>query len=67
MSEIACKNCLFFRGDAAIMGSCRRYPQTMNKFPVDWCGEFQLVKSLSVTEQRDEIKPGRKKSDPTFA
>jgi hypothetical protein len=66
-SDIACKNCRFFRGDASIMGSCRRFPQTINKHPVDWCGEFELTATLAlpVVEMRDEPrKPGRKPRDP---
>jgi hypothetical protein len=71
VSEIACKNCRFFRGDAAVMGSCRRYPQTVNKYPADWCGEFELMATLAlpVVEMRDEQprKPGRKPRDPAAA
>ena len=24
------------------MGSCKRYPETKNKSPNDWCGEYVL-------------------------
>lgn len=67
VSEITCSNCRFFRGDAAIMGSCRRFPQTVNKYPADWCGEYQSLTMLAlpVVEMREEQprKPGRKPRD----
>ena len=50
------------------MGSCRRFPQSVNKFPADWCGEYQSLTMLAlpVVEMRDEQprKPGRKPRDP---
>jgi len=36
-----CNSCKFFSfGDQ--MGSCKRYPETKNKSPNDWCGEYVL-------------------------
>ena len=34
----SCFSCLYFK-NAQIMGSCRRYPQMLNKHENDWCGE----------------------------
>ncbi|CAB4134256.1 hypothetical protein UFOVP205_13 [uncultured Caudovirales phage] len=34
----SCADCRFFL-NAQIMGSCRRYPQTINRHMNDWCGE----------------------------
>lgn len=38
----SCSTCLFFK-NAQIMGSCRRYPQMLNKHENDWCGEHTLA------------------------
>jgi hypothetical protein len=38
----SCANCKFFL-NAQIMGSCRRYPQTINRHMNDWCGEHFAV------------------------
>jgi len=38
----SCASCKFFL-NAQIMGSCRRYPQTINRHMNDWCGEHFAV------------------------
>ena len=39
-----CNSCKFyFTGDQ--MGSCKRYPETKNKSPNDWCGEY-VIKNI---------------------
>lgn len=38
----SCADCKFFL-NAQIMGSCRRYPQTINRHMNDWCGEHALI------------------------
>jgi hypothetical protein len=71
----SCANCKFFL-NAQIMGSCRRYPQTINRHMNDWCGEHfaaatkqnQPTENLRVYDiQTDTVvepplkkKPGRK-------
>lgn len=68
MSDIACKYCRFFRGDASVMGSCRRFPQTVNMYPADWCGEFQSIRVTPIEPEPVRNKPGRKpKYDPSVA
>jgi len=74
-----CADCKFFL-NAQIMGSCRRYPQTINRHMNDWCGEHELIEpemvSLpvydiltdTVAEPPLRKKPGRKpKNDQTPA
>ena len=41
-----CANCRFFL-NAEVMGSCRRYPQTINRHMNDWCGEHSYPKIIS--------------------
>jgi hypothetical protein len=69
--------------NAQIMGSCRRYPQTINRHMNDWCGEHfavqqaepAMVKLPVYDIQTDTVvqppmkkKPGRKpKHDQTPA
>jgi hypothetical protein len=78
----SCASCKFFL-NAQIMGSCRRYPQTINRHMNDWCGEHiapqqieQPTENLRVYDiQTDTVaepplkkKPGRKpKYDQTLA
>ena len=78
----SCANCKFFL-NAQIMGSCRRYPQTINRHMNDWCGEHiapqqiepEIVKlpvydilTDTVAEPPLRKKPGRKpKYDQTLA
>ena len=35
-----CALCRFF-STGSHMGVCRRYPETKNKSPNEWCGEYQ--------------------------
>jgi hypothetical protein len=78
----SCASCKFFL-NAQIMGSCRRYPQTINRHMNDWCGEHfavqqaepAMVKLPVYDIQTDMVaqppmkkKPGRKpKHDQTPA
>jgi len=78
----SCASCKFFL-NAQIMGSCRRYPQTINRHMNDWCGEHCAVKQIeqptenlrvydiqtdTVVEPPLKKKPGRKpKHDQTPA
>ena len=42
-----CNSCIFFSlGER--MGSCKRFPQTVNKSNDDWCGEWELTESLAL-------------------
>jgi len=43
----SCADCKFFL-NAQIMGSCRRYPQTINRHMKDWCGEHALIERVMV-------------------
>ena len=43
----SCADCKFFL-NAQIMGSCRRYPQTINRHMNDWCGEHALIEPVMV-------------------
>ena len=43
----SCADCKFFL-NAQIMGSCRRYPQTINRHMNDWCGEHALIEQVMV-------------------
>jgi hypothetical protein len=78
----SCASCKFFL-NAQIMGSCRRYPQTINRHMNDWCGEHCAVQQTelvmvklpvydiqtdTVVEPPLKKKPGRKpKHDQTPA
>lgn len=75
----SCASCKFFL-NAQIMGSCRRYPQTINRHMNDWCGEHFAVQQPEAVKpvydiQTDTVvepplrkKPGRKpKYDQTPA
>lgn len=37
-----CATCRFFL-NAEVMGSCRRYPHTINRHMNDWCGEHAFA------------------------
>ena len=78
----SCASCKFFL-NAQIMGSCRRYPQTINRHMNDWCGEhFEVqqaepvmvklpvydIQTDTVVQPPMKKKPGRKpKHDQTPA
>lgn len=51
----SCADCKFFL-NAQIMGSCRRYPQTINRHMNDWCGEHALIKTVIVNLPVYDIK-----------
>lgn len=58
----SCQTCLYFK-NSQIMGSCRRYPQMLNKHQNDWCGEFSQtpVAEIPVYDiMTDTITPKRK-------
>jgi len=76
---ISCASCKFFV-NAQIMGSCRRYPHTINRHMNDWCGEHSVIQEVEpavVSSSEYDIvtdtviepkKRGRKpKNDQTFA
>jgi len=46
-------SCKFFITGGQL-GTCHRYPQTLNKSPSDWCGEFIFA---NVARTKDEIIP----------
>jgi len=52
-----CANCQYFL-NAEIMGSCRRYPQTINRHMNDWCGEHAMA------IQMIEPEPPKKALEP---
>jgi hypothetical protein len=75
----SCADCKFFL-NAQIMGSCRRYPQTINRHMNDWCGEHSLpikiepemvnlpVYDIMTDTISEPKKRGRKpKNDPAIA
>lgn len=43
-TDFTCLTCKHFR-NAAVMGSCSRYPQTLNKHQNDYCGEYAAKKA----------------------
>ena len=45
----SCADCKFFL-NAQIMGSCRRYPQTINRHMNDWCGEHIASQQTKLKE-----------------
>ena len=55
-----CANCRYFL-NAEIMGSCRRYPQTINRHMNDWCGEHDLA------IQMYELEPSAVVQEPKIA
>jgi len=67
----SCKSCLFFfSGDR--MGICKRYPQNVNKYNEDWCGEWQYPQSKALEIMTDTlsavessyVKPIKKRGRP---
>ena len=61
----SCLTCLYFK-DAQIMGSCRRYPEMLNKHQSDWCGEHaekpvEMVKLPVYDIMTDTITPAPKR------
>lgn len=52
-----CATCRFFL-NAEVMGSCRRYPQTINRHMNDWCGEHAFA------VQMYESKPIKPAEEP---
>lgn len=42
---LSCAGCKFFV-NAQIMGSCRRYPHTINRHMNDWCGEHVALQQI---------------------
>lgn len=36
-----CASCEYWDRDDKDYGFCRRYPQTMKKLCVEWCGEYR--------------------------
>lgn len=51
-----CANCRYFL-NAEIMGSCRRYPHTINRHMNDWCGEHALAIEMYEPEPPKEAPP----------
>lgn len=52
-STDSCLSCKFFITGGQL-GTCHRYPPTLNKSPSDWCGEFIFA---NVARTKDEIIP----------
>ena len=50
-----CGTCLFWQ-DRNIIGQCHRYPTTVNKHRIEWCGEHR-------SKEVEPRKPGRPKKD----
>ena len=46
-TDFTCLTCKHFR-NALVMGSCSRYPQTLNKHQNDYCGEYAAKKAQLV-------------------
>ena len=55
-SKEICKSCKFFSiGD--VLGTCHRYPQSLNKHENDWCGEYTEDQSrITIEFVKHEIK-----------
>ena len=50
-----CLQCKFFLVPAnERMGSCKRYPQAVNKIINDWCGEFSAIEMVQFVAQTYE-------------
>lgn len=49
-----CATCRFFL-NAEVMGSCRRYPQTINRHMNDWCGEHAFAIQMYAPEPVEPI------------
>ena len=52
-STDTCLSCKFFITGGQL-GSCHRFPQSLNKSPSDWCGEFIFA---NVARTKDELTP----------
>jgi hypothetical protein len=52
-STDSCLSCKFFITGGQL-GSCHRYPRSLNKSPSDWCGEYIFA---NVARTKDEIIP----------
>lgn len=52
-STDSCISCKFFITGGQL-GSCRRFPQALNKAPSDWCGEYIFA---NVARTKDELTP----------
>ena len=52
-STDSCIACKFFITNGQL-GACHRFPQSLNKSPSDWCGEFIFA---NVARTKDEITP----------
>jgi hypothetical protein len=50
-STDTCLSCKFFITGGQL-GSCHRFPQSLNKSPSDWCGEFIFA---NVARTKDEV------------
>lgn len=52
-STDTCLSCKFFITGGQL-GSCHRFPQSLNKSPSDWCGEYIFA---NVARTKDELTP----------
>jgi hypothetical protein len=52
-STDTCLSCKFFITGGQL-GSCHRFPQSLNKSPSDWCGEFIFA---NVARTKNEVMP----------
>ena len=52
-STDTCLSCKFFITGGQL-GACHRFPQSLNKSPSDWCGEYIFA---NVARTKDEIIP----------
>ena len=50
-----CRECRWFASDP-VMGQCKRYPQTLTKHALDWCGEFDRL-TLPVNVSAPDVNP----------
>lgn len=54
--KVICLNCKYFIGDNAVLGSCKRYPQAINKHTNDWCGEYESAPIVIKVELPIELQ-----------
>lgn len=52
-STDSCLSCKFFITGGQL-GACHRFPQSLNKSPSDWCGEYIFA---NVARTKDELTP----------
>ncbi len=52
-STDSCLSCKFFITGGQL-GSCHRYPQSLNKAPSEWCGEYIFA---NIARTKDEVTP----------